>query len=133
LLKIRIFWQSDLNFSSGGNLKSVALLHPVPSLTLYTYSSLQGWGTFLEGKSVSGVWSLVQQQEHINLLEMRALLLALQHFKTFLVSKAVMLATDNTTVVAYLQNQGGEELAAMLSFFFAKKLFFFVFFRTFIW
>ena len=88
-------------------LTGVALLHPVPSLTLYTDSSLQGWGAFLEGKSVSGVWSLVQQQEHINLLEMRAVLLALQHFKTLLVSKAVVLATDNTTVVAYLQNQGG--------------------------
>jgi ribonuclease HI len=81
-----------------------------------------------EGKSVSGVWSLVQQQEHINLLEMRAVILALQHFKTLLVSKAVVLATDNTTVVAYL-----EELAVMLSFFFAKKFFFFVFYRTFIW
>ena len=88
-------------------LTGVALLHPVPSLTLYTDSSLQGWGAFLEGKSVSGVWSLVQQQEHINLLEMRAVLLALQHFKTLPVSKAVVLATDNTTVVAYLQNQGG--------------------------
>jgi hypothetical protein len=66
----------------GNVLTGVALLHPVPSLTLYTDSSLQGWGAFLEGKSVSGVWSLVQQQEHINLLEMRAVLLALQHFKT---------------------------------------------------
>jgi hypothetical protein len=74
-------------------MTGVALLHPVPSLTLYTDSSLQGWGAFLEGKSASGVWSLVQQQEHINLLEMRAVLLALQHFKTLLVSKAVVLAT----------------------------------------
>ena len=94
-------------------LTGVALLHPVPSLTLYTDSSLQGWGAFLEGKSVSGVWSLVQQQEHINLLEMRAVLLALQHFKTLLVSKAVVLATDNTTVVAYLQNQGGTRCHAL--------------------
>jgi hypothetical protein len=31
-------------------LTGVALLHPVPSLTLYTDSSLQGWGAFLEGK-----------------------------------------------------------------------------------
>lgn len=94
-------------------LTGVALLHPVPSLTLYTDSSLQGWGAFLEGKSASGVWSLVQQQEHINLLEMRAVLLALQHFKTLLVSKAVVLATDNTTVVAYLQNQGGTRCHAL--------------------
>jgi hypothetical protein len=92
--------------SQGNVLTGVALLHPVPSLTLYTDSSLQGWGAFLEERSVSGVWSLVQQQEHINLLEMRAVLLELQHFKTLLVSKAVVLATDNTTVMAYLQNQG---------------------------
>ena len=94
-------------------LTGVALLHPVPSLTLYTDSSLQGWGAFLEGKSVSGVWSHVQQQEHINLLEMRAVLLALQHFKTLLVLKSVVLATDNTTVVAYLQNQGGTRCHAL--------------------
>ena len=62
---------------------------------------------------MSGVWSLVQQQEHINLLEMRAVLLALQHFKTLLVSKAVVLAMDNTTVVAYLQNQGGTRCHAL--------------------
>jgi hypothetical protein len=31
-------------------LTGVALLHTVPSLTLYTDSSLQGWGAFLEGK-----------------------------------------------------------------------------------
>ena len=92
-------------------LKGVALLHPVASLTLYTDSSLQGWGA--RGKSVSGVWSLVKQQEHINLLEMRAVLLALQHFKTLLVSKAAVLATDNTTVVAYLQNQGGTRCHAL--------------------
>jgi hypothetical protein len=70
-------------------------------------------GSFLEGKSVSGVWSLVQQQEHINLLEMRAVLLVLQHFKTLLVLKAVVLAMDNTTVVAYLQNQGGTRCHAL--------------------
>jgi hypothetical protein len=87
-------------------LTGVALLHSVPSLPLYTDSSLQGWGAFLEGKSVSGMWSLVQQQEHINLLEMRAVILALQHFTTLLVSKTVVLATNNTKVVAYLQNQG---------------------------
>jgi hypothetical protein len=101
-------------------LTGVALLHSVPSLTLYTDSSLQGWGAFLEGKSVSGVWSLVQQQEQINLLEMTAVLLALQHFKTILVSKAVVLATDNTTVVAYLQNQEGTRCHAL--FFLCKEI-----------
>jgi hypothetical protein len=101
-------------------LTGVALFHSVPSLPLYTDSSLQGWGAFLDGKSVSGVWSLVQQQEQINLLEMTAVLLALQHFKTILVSKAVVLATDNTTVVAYLQNQEGTRCHAL--FFLCKEI-----------
>jgi hypothetical protein len=56
----------DYQMNVENGLTGVALLHPVPSLTLYTDSSLHGWGAFLEGKSVSGVWSLVQQQEHIN-------------------------------------------------------------------
>ena len=82
------------------------------SNSVYRFQSSR-MGSFREGKSVSGVWSLVQQHEHINLLEMRAVLLALQHFNTLLVSKAVVLATDNTTVVAYLQNQGGTRCHAL--------------------
>ena len=38
---------------------------------------------------------------------MRAVLLALSHFKLCLESLSIVLATDNTTVVAYLKNQGG--------------------------
>ena len=98
-------------------LTRVALLHPVPSLTLYTDSSLQGWGAFLEGVCVGSVVSC-SATKHINLLEM---LLALQHFKTLLVSKAVVLATDNTTMVAYLQNQGGNRCHAL--FLLCKEMF----------
>jgi len=38
---------------------------------------------------------------------MRAVLLALTHFQHVLTNTAVQVATDNTTVVAYLANQGG--------------------------
>ena len=88
-------------------MKGVSLLVPVPSLTLYTDASNLGWGAFLEGHSVSGQWSPAQQLEHINVLEMTAVLLALQHFKSLLFQKPLVLATDNTTVVAYMRNQGG--------------------------
>jgi hypothetical protein len=33
------------------------LTSPVPSLTLFTDTSLLGWGTYLEGQTVSGMWS----------------------------------------------------------------------------
>ena len=83
------------------------LASPVPSLTLFTDASLLGWGAYLEGQTVSGMWSSTLQKDHINLLEMRAVLLALSHFKLCLESLSIVLATDNTTVVAYLKNQGG--------------------------
>ncbi|XP_055999480.1 uncharacterized protein LOC130047863 [Ostrea edulis] len=67
----------------------------------------QGWGATLEGREASGIWSGLQLTEHINLLEMRAVLLALKHFSQFVQGQSLMIATDNTTVVAYLQNQGG--------------------------
>ncbi|XP_048756253.1 uncharacterized protein LOC125667016 [Ostrea edulis] len=80
---------------------------PVPSMTLFTDASLTGWGATLEGREASGIWSGLQLTEHINLLEMRAVLLALKHFSQFVQGQSLMIATDNTTVVAYLQNQGG--------------------------
>ena len=82
------------------------LASPVPSLTLFTDASLLGWGAYLEGQTVSGMWSSTLQKDHINLLEMRAVLLALSHFKLCLESLSIVLATNNTTVVAYLKNQG---------------------------
>ena len=45
-------------------MTGVALLHPVPSLTLYTDSSLQGWGAFLEGKCVGSVVSCSATRTH---------------------------------------------------------------------
>ncbi|XP_056009342.1 uncharacterized protein LOC130051435 [Ostrea edulis] len=80
---------------------------PVPSMTLFTDASLTGWGATLEGREASGIWSGLQLTEHINLLEMRAVLLALKQFSQFVQGQSLMIATDNTTVVAYLQNQGG--------------------------
>ena len=89
------------------------LASPVPSLTLFTDAFLLGWGAYLEGQTVSGMWSSTLQKDHINLLEMRAVLLALSHFKLCLESLSIVLATDNTTVVAYLKNQVGTHCYAL--------------------
>ena len=42
------------------------------------------------------MWSSTLQKDHINLLEMSAVLLALSHFKLCLESLSIVLATDNT-------------------------------------
>jgi hypothetical protein len=38
-------------------------------VTLYTDASNLGWGAYLEGSWAFGLWSPLQQKEHINLLE----------------------------------------------------------------
>ena len=80
---------------------------PDSTLTLYTDASLTGWSAFLEGRTVSGMWEDCHLEEHINLLKMREVLLSLRHFQEVIQRQSLLLVTDNTTVVAYLQNQGG--------------------------
>ena len=44
---------------------------------------------------------------HINSLELRAVFLARQHFQNHIYNSCVMVASDNSSVVAYLKKQGG--------------------------
>jgi ribonuclease HI len=97
-------------------MKGLSLSVPVPTLTLYTDASNLGWGAYLEGSWALGLWFPLQQKEHINLLEMKAVHLALSHLRTTLHLKSLVLATDNTTVVAYLKNQGGTHCFSLYSF-----------------
>ncbi|CAG2202738.1 unnamed protein product [Mytilus edulis] len=88
-------------------MRGLCLSPQVPSLTLFTDASTLSWGAYLEGLTISGVWNQDLLEEHINVLEMKAVLLALNHFQLSLKNQSVILATDNTTVVAYHKNQGG--------------------------
>ena len=74
---------------------------------LSTDASRAGWGAVYEGRSVNGTWSSHMQFVHINCLELQAVSLALKHFLPFLRGQHVLVRTDNTTVVAYINRQGG--------------------------
>ena len=50
---------------------------------------------------------------HINVLELKAVALALQRFKDQCQNQTVLVATDNSTVVAYINKQGGTHSAEM--------------------
>ena len=90
-------------------LEGVPLLPPQPSLHLITDASMVGWGAHLEPLSVtvSGTWSPQETKLHINNLEMRAAHLSVLHFQEHLRNECVSLSTDNTSVVSYIQCQGG--------------------------
>ena len=77
----------------------------MPDLHLYSDASCSGWGAHLLDQHVSGVWS-DQKLLHINLLEMKALFLGLQSFRD-VIGHHVTAMCDNSTVVAYINKQGG--------------------------
>ena len=80
---------------------------PAPDLHLYSDASCLGWGAHLLDQQVSGVWSDQEKLLHINLLEMKALFLVLQAFREDVIGHHVTAMCDNSTVVAYVNKQGG--------------------------
>ena len=66
---------------------------PPPFLSLYTDASLSCWGALHLDLTASGIWSAVEAQEHISVLETQAVELALSLFLPQLVSQSVFLMT----------------------------------------
>ncbi|KAK3526557.1 hypothetical protein QTP70_030696 [Hemibagrus guttatus] len=61
-------------------------------------------GCILDGHPAQGLWVDPQLSWHINCLEMRAVFLALKHFLPHLRGFHVLVCTDSTTVVAYINH-----------------------------
>ena len=80
-------------------------LHPLKhALQIFTDASKEGWGAHLNEHTARGVWSLPESRLHINYLELKAFLLALREFQQHVANRV---ATDNTTVVSYINKEGG--------------------------
>ena len=83
-------------------------LHPIRhALQIFTDASKEGWGAHLNELTARGSWSVPESNLHINYLELKAVFLALKEFQDLCVGKIVLVATDNTTVVAYINKEGG--------------------------
>ena len=90
------------------NLRKGCPLHPQEHNTLiFTDASNQGSGAHLENLTISGNWTNQGKLLHINVLELKAVFLALKSFQNRILDKRVLIATDNATVVSYLNKQGG--------------------------
>ena len=87
----------------------IPLVIPAPDFHLFSDASHSSWGAHLEplGLEVQGLWDVASQDLHINNLELRAVFLALQHFQSHIYNSCVMVASDNSSVVAYLKKQRG--------------------------
>ena len=83
-------------------------LHPIRhALQIFTDASKEGWGAHLNEFTARGSWSVPESKLHINYLELKAVFLALKEFQSLCVGKIALIATDNTTVVAYINKEGG--------------------------
>ena len=83
-------------------------LHPLKhALQIFTDASKEGWGAHLNEHTARGSWSVPESKLHINYLELKAVFLALREFQDLCVNNIVLVATDNTTVVAYINKEGG--------------------------
>ena len=100
------------------NVLQGELLHSKEhEVLIFTDASNAGWGAHLDKQSTRGVWSQLETHLHINLLEMKAVLLALQFFQQNCINNQVLIASDNTSVVAYINKQGrtkSVELCALM-------------------
>ena len=96
------WWLDEANVLKGQPL------HPLQhAVQIFTDASNEGWGAHLGDFTARGVWSPLEGRLHINFLEMKAVLLALRQLEHLCKDQIVLVATDNTTVVSYINKQGG--------------------------
>ena len=96
------WWTNTANLSPG-----VPIHEPMPDHLLFTDASETAWGARLTSHSAAGLWTKSEQQLHINVLELLAVLRALQSFLQHCLGRRIQVQTDNTTAVAFLRKGGG--------------------------
>ena len=97
---------------SCGILKSnltvgVPFRKPQHEHVMYTDASNWGWGAHIGDNATQGVWNHKQNRKHINVKELLAVIFGLKYFEPIVQNTSVLIATDNTTVVAYINKEGG--------------------------
>ena len=102
--------------NSGPSLPARSLYSFSPDISLFSDSSLSGWGGWTShGEKTYGFWSSSESDLHINVLEFKSVIFLFQCFFRDSSDCSVLIHCDNTTVVAYINNQGGSCSARLCS------------------
>ena len=80
--------------------------HSEPDFVLFTDASLTGWGCSCETGRTGGHWDYAEAQNNINVLELKAALLALQSFAREKANIHVRLVIDHATAIACVSKMG---------------------------
>ena len=84
--------------------------HGKPDVVLFSDASLKGWGAYNETDQnrTGGEWSAMEQESHINVLELKACQLTLQSFCKDMNHVHIRIFMDNTTSCSYINKFGGK-------------------------
>jgi hypothetical protein len=97
------WWKNQSNLAQGRPFQD-----PVPDLIVTTDASGLGWGGYCGNQSFSGEWLPYQRRFHINWKELKAVQLTLKRLGLDTLSnKCILVRTDNTTTMAYINREGG--------------------------
>ena len=109
-------WQ-DLRFLTSG----IPIRTFQADFTIFTDASTQVWGANMGDSQISGTWTRTDRKLHIICLELKAVVSALQRWapvlqghQVMIQGHQVMIATDNSTVVLYINKQGGTHSPTLL-------------------
>ena len=106
-----INWWTDLkNLRAGQPLGRFQ-----PDLLLHTDASKASWGAHAPGFQASGYWTFEESRLSINALELLAVQRALSLRPSFWTDKKVLVVSDNSTAVAYINHQGGTRSSTLLN------------------
>lgn len=84
-----------------------SILAQEPDLIVETDASMQGWGAVCKGVRTGGPWSQIEQEHHINYLELLAAMFAVKAFAKSQENMHIHLRMDNRTAVSYVNRMGG--------------------------
>jgi len=97
-----VWWLTPSSYTQG-----VCYIDRTPHVTLVTDASGHGWGAHCADQSVSGVWEPADRGLHINMLELKAVFLGMKSLLGSCRNQLILVKTDNSTVVSYINRQGG--------------------------
>ena len=96
------WWMQNLDLNNGRCILSTA-----PQMVIQSDASKSGWGVVCQGQSAGGPWSQEERREHINLLELKAVHMAVLIFADRLKPESIHLQMDNQAALAYIRKMGG--------------------------
>ena len=99
------WWIINLQIIQG---KPISLIPPEAQVRIATDASKTAWGAHRDGgETIGDQWSPSERTQHINVLELVAVELALKTFFREQTPVSVHLQIDNTTALSYLVKMGG--------------------------